>query len=64
MNASLALFFYLSLGLALAGLRTTQGARAADALFTGLFWPIEFARHGIDLLIARCLDLLPRGGRA
>ena len=64
MNASLALFFYLSLGLALAGLRATQGARSLDALFAGLFWPIDLARHGIDLLVAGLLDMLPRGEHA
>ncbi len=64
MHTGLALLFYFALGLALAGLRASQGARAADALFAGLFWPFEFTRHGIDLLVAGFLDMFARGRRA
>ncbi len=51
MSIGLAAVLYASLGLALAGLRLTQGARADDALFTGLFWPLEVTRRWIDVMV-------------
>lgn len=51
MSIGLAIVLYASLVLALAGLRLNQGARADDALFTGLFWPLEVTRRWIDVMV-------------
>ncbi|MBK9326380.1 MAG: hypothetical protein KBF24_00360 [Thiobacillaceae bacterium] len=56
MSTSLGLTLYLILGLALARLRLAQGCRPGDALFGGLFWPLDFSRRWIDLLVALVLD--------
>lgn len=59
MSTSLLLLFYLSLGLAFAALRHARGALPADAGFSGLFWPLDFARRGIDLLLGEALARFP-----
>ena len=41
MNLSLSIMIYLSLGIALTQLRRNQGLSPSDALFCGLFWPID-----------------------
>ena len=51
MNLSLSLTLYLSLGLALTLLRRRQGMALSDALFCGMFWPLELMRRWIDLLV-------------
>jgi len=51
MNFSLGITLYLSLGLALALLRRSQGMSREDALFCGLFWPLDLLRRGIELLV-------------
>jgi hypothetical protein len=51
MNFSLSLTLYLSLGLALTLLRRSQGMAFSDALFCGVFWPLELMRRGIELLM-------------
>ena len=56
MSTSLGLTLYLILGLALARLRLAQGYRPGDALFGGLFWPLDLSRRWIDLLVALVLD--------
>jgi len=53
MNPSLALTLYLSLGLAMTLLRRSQGMSFWDALFCGVFWPLELLRRGIELLVRR-----------
>jgi hypothetical protein len=56
MSTSLGLTLYLILGLALARLRLAQGSRLGDALFGGLFWPLDWCRRWIDLLVGMLLD--------
>ena len=51
MNLSLSLTLYLSLGLAMSLLRRSQGMAFGDALFCGLFGPLDLLRQGIDLLV-------------
>lgn len=51
MSFNLTLTLYLSLGLALAQLRRNQGMALSDALFCGVFWPLELLRRGIELLV-------------
>jgi hypothetical protein len=51
MNFSLSLTLYLALGLALTLLRRRQGMAFSDALFCGVFWPLELLRRWIDLLV-------------
>ncbi|OYY94999.1 MAG: hypothetical protein B7Y41_05455 [Hydrogenophilales bacterium 28-61-23] len=51
MNFSLSLTLYLSLGLALTQLRRNQGMPLSDALFCGVFWPLDLSRRGIELLV-------------
>ncbi|MDP2788157.1 MAG: hypothetical protein Q8O79_08800 [Pseudomonadota bacterium] len=53
MNFSLGITLYLSLGLALTLLRRSQGMSREDALFCGLFWPLELLRRAIELLVGR-----------
>ncbi len=53
MNFSLSLTLYLSLGLAMTLLRRSQGMAFGDALFCGVFWPLELLRRWIDLLVGR-----------
>jgi hypothetical protein len=50
MDFSLTLTLYLSLGLALTQLRLSQGMTLSDALFCGMFWPLELLRRWIELL--------------
>lgn len=57
MSFSLAIVFYLFLGLALAYLRRRQGMALDDAAFCGLFWPFDLIRCGIDLLVHRLLQI-------
>jgi hypothetical protein len=42
---------YLALGLALSVLRVRQNVRPADALFVGLFWPMELSRRWIEVVV-------------
>ena len=51
MNPSLSLVLYLALGLALTLLRHRQGMAFSDALFCGVFWPLELLRRWIELLV-------------
>jgi hypothetical protein len=51
MDFSLTLTLYLSLGLALTQLRRSQGMTLSNALFCGVFWPLELLRRWIDLLV-------------
>lgn len=51
MSFSLGLLLYLTLGLALSQLRISQGVRPGDALFGGLFWPLDLVRRWIDVLV-------------
>lgn len=51
MNTSLGLTLYLALGLALALLRRSQGMSFGDALFCGVFWPLDLLRRSIELLV-------------
>lgn len=53
MDFSLTLTLYFSLGIALALLRRAQGMSFGDALFCGVFWPLELLRRWIDLLVGR-----------
>ena len=55
MSFSLALLLYLTLGLALSLLRINQGVRPGDALFGGLFWPLDLMCRWIDVLIGGLL---------
>jgi hypothetical protein len=57
MNLSLSLVLYLALGLALTLLRRRQGMALSDALFCGVFWPLEWLRRWIDLLVWRLVQL-------
>jgi hypothetical protein len=57
MNFSLSLTLYLALGLALTLLRRRQGMAFSDALFCGVFWPLELMRRGIELLVRRVFQL-------
>lgn len=50
MTFSLGFTLYVALGLALAQLRYSQGTPIGDALFCGLFWPLDIFRRGIELL--------------
>jgi hypothetical protein len=56
MDFSLTLTLYLSLGLALTQLRLSQGMTLSDALFCGMFWPLELLRRWIDLLVGRLVQ--------
>jgi len=56
MSMGLAIALYLASGLALAWLRFNQGARAADAVFGGLFWPADLSRRWIDWLVRALLE--------
>lgn len=51
MSLGLEMLLYASLVLALSGLRLRQGKRMGDALFSGLFWPMELSRKWIELLV-------------
>ncbi len=51
MSLDLALLLYLTLGLALSLLRIDEGVRPGDALFGGLFWPLDLMRRWIDALV-------------
>jgi hypothetical protein len=51
MSFSLGLLLYLTLGLALSLLRISQGVRTGDALFAGLFWPLDLMCRWIDVLV-------------
>jgi hypothetical protein len=55
MQAELKLTIYLVLALALASLRARAGSPPADALFRGLFWPVELTRCWIEVLVGRVL---------
>jgi len=52
MTFTLGMTLYFSLGLALTQLRRDQGMASDDALFCGVFWPLDLLRCWIDLLIA------------
>mgnify|MGYP001765119755 CR=1 FL=1 len=56
MSLELAAMLYASLGLALAGLRLGQGMGVGDALFGGLFWPLDLARCWIELTVRALLS--------
>jgi hypothetical protein len=56
MNLSHSLTLYLALGLALTLLRRRQGMAFSDALFCGVFWPLELLRRWIDLLVGRLVQ--------
>jgi len=51
MTISLGITLYFSLGLALSQLRLSQGLALGDALFSGVFWPFDLMRRGIELLV-------------
>jgi hypothetical protein len=51
MSFSLGMTLYFFLGLALSQLRRSQGMAAGDALFCGMFWPLDLLRQGIELLV-------------
>ena len=51
MHLSHSLTLYLALGLALTLLRRRQGMLFSDALFCGVFWPLEVLRRWIELLV-------------
>lgn len=51
MDFSLYLVLYFALGLAMTQLKCRQGRPLADALFHGLFWPLDLSRRGIELLV-------------
>lgn len=50
MSPTALIILYAGLGLAMMLLRRRQGADSADALLTGLAWPLE--------IVSGCLDLL------
>jgi hypothetical protein len=56
MSPTLIVLLYLSLGLALSILRLGQGRPTGDALFGGLFWPMEWAACGIRLAAEDLLE--------
>jgi len=56
MSISLSMTLYFFLGLALSQLRRSQGMAAGDALFRGMFWPLELLRQGIELLVRSLLQ--------
>jgi hypothetical protein len=56
MDFSLNLALYFSLALALTLLRRSQGLSLPDALFCGVFWPLELLRRWIDLLVGRLVQ--------
>lgn len=64
MSLSLGLFLYVVLGLALGWLRKSQGVRATDALFSGLFWPMDQTRRWIELTVRALLKIDAEQGRA
>jgi hypothetical protein len=51
MSFAMGWLFYLALGLALSALRVRQNLRLADALFVGLFWPLELSRRWIEVIV-------------
>lgn len=55
MSLSLALLLYVTLGLAWSGLRLGCGTRAGDAMFCGVFWPMDIARRWIELVVVGLL---------
>lgn len=59
MSFSLGMTLYFFLGLALSQLRRSQGMTAGDALFCGMFWPLDLLRRGIELLVRGFLSLTP-----
>ena len=59
MSFSLGIALYFSLGLALSQLRISQGLALGDALFSGVFWPFDLLRRGIELLVRGFLSLTP-----
>ena len=56
------LSLYGAPGLALAWLRFSQGAHLADALFAGLFWPVDVCRHWIEWGARLLLEASARAG--
>lgn len=60
MDFSLTLTLYLSLGMALTLLRRSQGMLLPDALFCGVFWPLEVLRRWIDLLVRSLVQAAAR----
>ncbi len=56
MDFSLTLTLYLSLGLAMTQLRLSQSMTLSDALFCGMFWPLELLRRWIDFLVGRLVQ--------
>jgi len=51
MSCLMGWLLYLALGLALSVLRVRQNVRPADALFVGLFWPMELSRRWIEVVV-------------
>lgn len=51
MSPCLILILYGVLGVSLGSLRAGQGWAFEDALFSGLFWPLDLSRRCIDLLM-------------
>lgn len=47
---------YLALGLALSVLRVGQNVRPADALFVGLFWPLDLSRRWIEVVVGGMMN--------
>lgn len=56
MSLTLTTLLYLSLGLALSYLRLDQGWRWGDALFGGLFWPLDWGARGIKVMADSILE--------
>ncbi|HNC99824.1 MAG TPA: hypothetical protein PKW90_27095 [Myxococcota bacterium] len=50
MSPELLITLYASLGLAWTGLRLGRGEEAGNALFAGLFWPLDLPRRWIELM--------------
>jgi len=51
MSVLMGWLLYLALGLALSALRVRQNVRPADALFAGLFWPLDQSRRWIEAVV-------------
>lgn len=62
MSLSLGILLYASLALALSRLRLRQGGRFEDALFCGLFWPMELSRRWIELVVHTLFSVGKIGG--
>lgn len=64
MNPGFAVLMYGCVGLALCVLRLGQGGQWGDALFSGLFWPLDLSRRLIELVVHALVDTVWEEGRA